>query len=46
MSSQKSTFLRYSETFRDFADLIKSRAGINDSKQQDLEARINRANPN
>ena len=45
VASQKSTFLRYSETFRDFADLINSRAGINDSKQQDLEARINRANP-
>lgn len=45
VGSQKSTFLRYSETFRDFADLINSRANVNDANQQDLEALINRANP-
>lgn len=43
--NQRSKFEQYSETFKECAELIKSRAGNIDSDEALLQSMINRANP-
>lgn len=43
--SQRSTFMRYSDTFRECSELISRRATSIDSDEEELRARIGRQNP-
>lgn len=43
--SQRPTFMKYSETFKECAELITARAQKIDSDEEHLRSMINRANP-
>ena len=43
--SQKPAFIRYSDTFKECAELISSTAGRIDSDEAELKSAINSANP-
>jgi hypothetical protein len=45
MADLKPQFLKYSSTFRDCTDLIKSRAKAIDADESNLKGRIEKANP-
>lgn len=45
MTELKPQFLKYSSTFRDCTDLIRSRAKAIDADESNLKGRIDRANP-
>jgi hypothetical protein len=45
MTELKPQFLKYSSTFRDCTDLIRSRAKAIDADESNLKGRIDKANP-